>query len=96
MPLQCVGFSQKFHSTRIFCGCVGGVGLSIRDALANRAEGYYLGIFPAVQRVHDDLLARYAVQWLGPCDDIMEHFYAIGTDKKVQHPLVQRLLQSMS
>ncbi len=52
-----------------------------------------MGIFPAVQWVHDDLLARYGVQRLGPCDSVTEHFYAIGTEKKVQHPLVQRLLQ---
>jgi hypothetical protein len=24
---------------------------------------------------------------------VIEHFFAIGTEKKVQHPLVQRLLQ---
>jgi len=43
--------------------------------------------------VHDDLLARYAVQRLGLCEGVIEHFFAIGTEKKVQHPLVQRLLQ---
>jgi hypothetical protein len=25
---------------------------------------------------------------------VIEHFYAIGTEKKVQHPLVQRMLQA--
>jgi LysR family transcriptional activator of nhaA len=25
---------------------------------------------------------------------VKENFYAIGTEKKVQHPLVQRLLQA--
>jgi LysR family transcriptional activator of nhaA len=25
---------------------------------------------------------------------VKEHFFAIGTEKKVQHPLVQRLLQA--
>lgn len=52
-----------------------------------------MGVFPAAEWVHDDLLAHYAVQRLGPCDGVAEHFYAIGTEKKVQHPLVQRLLQ---
>jgi LysR family transcriptional activator of nhaA len=33
------------------------------------------------------------VQRLGPCEGVTEHFFAIGTEKKVQHPLVQRLLQ---
>jgi LysR family transcriptional regulator, transcriptional activator of nhaA len=52
-----------------------------------------MGIFPAAEWVHDDLLTHYAVQRLGPCDGVTEHFYAIGTEKKVHHPLVQRLLQ---
>jgi LysR family transcriptional activator of nhaA len=54
-----------------------------------------MGVFPAPQWVHDDLLARYAVQCLGPCEGVIEHFFAIGTEKKVLHPLVQRLLQPM-
>jgi LysR family transcriptional activator of nhaA len=53
-----------------------------------------MGVFPAAEWVHDDLLAHYAVQRLGHCEGVSEHFYAIGTEKKVQHPLVQRLLQS--
>jgi LysR family transcriptional regulator, transcriptional activator of nhaA len=52
-----------------------------------------MGVFPAAQCVHDDLLAHYAVQRLGQCEGVSEYFYAIGTKKKVQHPLVQRLLQ---
>jgi LysR family transcriptional regulator, transcriptional activator of nhaA len=52
-----------------------------------------LGVFPAAQWVHDELIARYSVQRLGPCDGVNEHYFAIGTDKKVLHPLVQQLLQ---
>lgn len=52
-----------------------------------------MGVFPAAEWVHDDLLAYYQVQRLGPCEGVTEHFLAIGTEKKVQHPLVQRLLQ---
>ena len=52
-----------------------------------------MGVFPAAEWVLDDLLAHYAVQRLGPCDGVTEHFFAIGTEKKVHHPLVQRLLQ---
>jgi LysR family transcriptional activator of nhaA len=52
-----------------------------------------MGVFPAAEWVHDDLLAYYNVQRLGPCDGVSEQFFAIGTEKKVQHPLVQRLLQ---
>ena len=52
-----------------------------------------MGVFPAAEWAHDDLLAHYAVKRLGPCEGVTEHFFAIGTEKKVQHPLVQRLLQ---
>jgi LysR family transcriptional activator of nhaA len=52
-----------------------------------------MGVFPATDWVHDDLLAHYAVERLGSCDGVTEHFFAIGTEKKVQHPLVQSLLQ---
>lgn len=51
-----------------------------------------MGVFPAATRVHDDLLARYHVRRIGECDGVEEHFYAIGTERRVQHPLVQRLL----
>jgi LysR family transcriptional activator of nhaA len=52
-----------------------------------------MGVFPAAEWVHDDLLAHYAVTRLGHARVFTEHFFAIGTEKKVQHPLVQRLLQ---
>lgn len=51
-----------------------------------------VGVFPAAESVEEELMAHYAVQRLGQCTGVNEHFYAIGTEKKVQHPLVQRLL----
>lgn len=51
-----------------------------------------LGVFPAATRVHDDLVRRYRVRRIGPCEGVEEHFFAIGTERRVQHPLVQRLL----
>ena len=45
-----------------------------------------MGIFPAVEWIHEDLLAHYAVQHLGACEGVSEHFFAIGTEKKVHHP----------
>jgi LysR family transcriptional activator of nhaA len=51
-----------------------------------------MGVFPAADLVHDELVARYGVKRIGGCDGVEEHFYAIGTEKKVVHPLVQRLL----
>ena len=52
-----------------------------------------MGVFPSDVSVHDDLLAHYDVQRVGLCDGVTEHFFAIGTERKVQHPLVQLLLQ---
>ena len=52
-----------------------------------------MGVFPAAEWVHDDLVAHYAVERLGPCDGVTEHFFAVGAEKKVRHPLVQRLLR---
>jgi LysR family transcriptional activator of nhaA len=51
-----------------------------------------MGVFPAAERVQDELITRYGVQRVGPCEGVEEHFYAIGTEKKVHHPLVLRLL----
>lgn len=51
-----------------------------------------MGVFPAAERVHDDLVMRYRVRRIGPCDGVDERFFAIGTERKVLHPLVQRLL----
>jgi len=51
-----------------------------------------MGVFPVAEWVHEELIAHYAVKRIGPCEGVTEHFYAVGTEKKVQHPLVQRLL----
>jgi len=51
-----------------------------------------MGVFPAAEMVHDDLAARYGVRRVGSCTGVEEHFFAIATSRKVQHPLVQRLL----
>jgi len=55
-----------------------------------------MGVFPAVDMVHDELVQRYDVRRIGPCEGVEEHFFAIGTEKKVLHPLVQRLLPPRS
>jgi LysR family transcriptional regulator, transcriptional activator of nhaA len=51
-----------------------------------------MGVFPVASLVHDELLAHYDVKLVGPCDGVDEQFFAVGTEKKVLHPLVQRLL----
>ena len=51
-----------------------------------------MGVFPAPKLVHEDLLARFGVQRIAACDGVEEHYFAIASHKKVQHPLVQRML----
>ena len=51
-----------------------------------------MGVFPASELMRDKLSKGYGMRWLAPCEGVQEHFYAIGTARKVQHPLVQRLL----
>lgn len=53
-----------------------------------------MGVFPAAEMVDRDVQARYQVKRVGRCDDVEERFFAIGTEKKVQHPFVQKLLQA--
>ena len=51
-----------------------------------------MGIFPAADLIHAELVERYNVKRVGACDGVAEHFFAIGAHKKVLHPLVQKLL----
>jgi LysR family transcriptional activator of nhaA len=53
-----------------------------------------MGVFPAAEWGHENLISQYGVQRLGAYEGVTEHFFAIGTEKKVQHPLVQLLLES--
>ena len=46
----------------------------------------------AARWLHGELEARYGVKRIGECSGVVERFYAIGTERKVAHPLVQRLL----
>jgi len=51
-----------------------------------------MGVFPAAELVQAELISRYDVKRVGACDGVEEHFFAIGVQKKVRHPLVQKLL----
>ena len=53
-----------------------------------------MGVFPAAGWVHDELVARYQVTPIGPCEGVEEHFFGIAAQKKVLHPLVQQLLRA--
>ena len=51
-----------------------------------------LGIFPAALTAQDELLKRSQVRLIGACEGVQEHYYAISTERKVMHPLVQQIL----
>jgi LysR family transcriptional regulator, transcriptional activator of nhaA len=52
-----------------------------------------MGVFPAPELVHEDLVQRYGVQRIGHSEGVDEHFYAIAADKKIKHPLVLLLMR---
>ena len=52
-----------------------------------------MGVFPAATGLDDKLTSRYGLRKVADCPGLDEHFFAIATEKRVQHPLVQRLLQ---
>ena len=54
-----------------------------------------MGVFPAADLTHVELMERYNVKRVGACDGVAEHFYAIGAHKKVLHPLVQQLVSRL-
>jgi LysR family transcriptional activator of nhaA len=51
-----------------------------------------MGVLPASELMREKLSKGYGLTWFAPCEGVQEHFFAIGTARKVQHPLVQRLL----
>lgn len=51
-----------------------------------------MGVFPAALVVHDDLTSRYGVSQVGVCDGVQDHYFAVAAERKLLHPLVQRLL----
>ena len=53
-----------------------------------------MGVFPAAAWVHDELVARYQVTRVGPCEGVEEYFFGIAAQKKLLHPLVQELLRA--
>ena len=52
-----------------------------------------LGVFPAGKLVERDLKDTYGMEFLGDCEEIYEYFYAIRSEKKIQHPLVQAIIK---
>jgi LysR family transcriptional activator of nhaA len=62
------------------------------SALLATFGGEGLGVFPAATAVDDALTGRYGLVNVGRAEGLAEQFYAVGTDKKISHPLVRRLL----
>jgi LysR family transcriptional activator of nhaA len=54
-----------------------------------------MGVFPAAELISDELIAQYKVRRVSPCNGVEEHFFLIVAEKKVQHPLTQRLLHAL-
>ncbi len=50
-----------------------------------------MGVFPAASLVEEDLVRRYDLRRVAPCDGVEEQFFAITPQKKVEHRLVRRL-----
>ena len=52
-----------------------------------------LGVFPAGQIIEKDLKSTYQMEIIGSCEGIFEYFYAIRSEKKIQHPLVEAIIK---
>lgn len=55
-----------------------------------------MGVFPAASLAEEDLIERYHVLRLGACEGVNEHFFAITSQKKIQHRLLGRLIGEMT
>jgi LysR family transcriptional activator of nhaA len=55
-----------------------------------------MGLFPAIAVAHDGLLSQLQLKEWGRSAGVEEHIYAIGAEKKVHHPLIQRLVSDRS
>ncbi len=62
------------------------------SALLEAFGGTGLGVFPAAMAASQALTQRAGVRLLGVCDGVQERYYAISTERRVAHPLVQQLL----
>lgn len=51
-----------------------------------------MGAFPACKLIQADLMQTYHFEQLGECENIFEYFFAIRSDKKIQNPLVEMIV----
>lgn len=50
-----------------------------------------MGAFPASRWSHEELLQDKGMKLLGECE-VTEHFFLVTAERRIQHPLVQRLV----
>ncbi|MEC5384895.1 LysR family transcriptional regulator [Uliginosibacterium sp. H3] len=62
------------------------------SALLNTFGASGMGVYPVAALMHEELVKKYEVKRVGESEGVEEYFFAIGTEKKVLHPLVQKLL----
>ena len=62
------------------------------SALLETLGGNGPGVFPAALSVQDALVKRHQARLLGPCEGVDKNYYAISTERKVKHVVVQHLL----
>jgi LysR family transcriptional activator of nhaA len=53
-----------------------------------------MGAFPASRWSHEELLQDKRVRLLGETPEVVEHFHLISAERRIQHPLVQQLVQA--
>ncbi len=52
------------------------------------------GLHPRIAGEFEDSALLAAFGLLGDCPELVEHFFLISAERRIQHPLVQRLLQA--
>jgi len=53
-----------------------------------------MGAFPASRWSHAELMKDGGLRLLGASPELLEHFFLISAERRIQHPLVQRLLDT--
>lgn len=53
-----------------------------------------VGVFPIPEAVADEIYAQYGVEHIGNVCDVVERFYAVSVERKLQHPAVIHISQT--
>lgn len=63
---------------------------ALMKVFAEAGEGY----FPAPAIISDEICARYGVIEVGRLNDVLETFWLISTERRIQHPEVRAVLEA--